>query len=326
MLKYRDFKLIEPDPSVCERVDRLINETDGSVFQESFLHRQYAEIFSTKLFYLVDDPENIRLAAPVHLRTMKNGARQYNIGQLYDIPYTGFVGMGAIDFRWFNVGFFESLTYVGFPYVNMQYPGGSTCAFGQTAMIDLAITEEDIFNKVIRSNRRNMIRKAIARGISTEIFFDEEGWSLFLPALIQLHKRLGGDDAVLEFHRRLFIHYASRNQAFIGVAFKNSAFLSGILVLGNLNYMHYYKGASKGGISNDGHGELLQWEAIKMSRSIGSAFYDLCDLNKQRLPEIYNFKSSFAKERFNYPKYYYSTPGYKVLNRLSKLMSKSKTI
>jgi lipid II:glycine glycyltransferase (peptidoglycan interpeptide bridge formation enzyme) len=70
---------------------------------------------------------------------------------------------------------------------------------------------------------------------------------------------------------------------------------------------------------NYGHSELLHWETIKLSKQLGSKYYDLCNLNKNELPEIYQFKTGISKDIFQYPYFYKSSFAFKVVNRIEKL-------
>ena len=81
--------------------------------------------------------------------------------------------------------------------------------------------------------------------------------------------------------------------------------------------MHYYKGAGLFDVKNEGQGELLQWEAIKISKSLGTKYYDLCNLDKDNLPSIYRFKTGISNTIYKYPKLTKNKLGYKVLNRLN---------
>ena len=80
--------------------------------------------------------------------------------------------------------------------------------------------------------------------------------------------------------------------------------------------MHYYKTTSNTAVIDNGQGELLHWESIKLSKSLGTKFYDLCNLEKSKLPGIYRFKTGFSKEIYQYPKYSKKSTGFKLLNRL----------
>jgi len=138
--------------------------------------------------------------------------------------------------------------------------------------------------------------------------------------LTKLHERLGYGNLKFEYYNDLLEKYSYKKQAFILIAFKNEIPISGVFILGNKNYMHYYKGASQIDLKNEGHGELLQWEAIKISKKLGSAKYDLCNISKDKLPDIYLFKTGFSKDTFQYQNYTNSALGYRIANRFVKII------
>ncbi len=319
MLRYKDYQLIKPDVSTTNQISRLILSNDGSVFHEVMLNRIMERRFNTELLYLVDNRDNIKSAAPVHIIKNKYGLKKYNIRPLNDIPYSGFIGEKIVDKNDFNTGFFESVVYVGFPYIHedsdKEYP-----VWGETTMVDLSLSEDEIFSKLIHSKRRNMIRKAVKEGIEIKSFFALEGLDLYWPILKQLHDKLGYNDLTYDYYKEIFQKYAPLKQAFILLAFKDEQAISGVFILGNKNYMHYYKGASVFGVKNQGQGELLQWEAIKLSKSLGTKFYDLCNLNKDSLPDIYRFKTGISKDIYHYQILSNNAFGYKVVNKISKYL------
>ena len=317
MLRYKEYRLIKPDESISKQISHLIKTKNGSIFHEVELNRIIEKKFNTELFYLVDDPENIKHAAVIHITRKRFGIKQYSIRPLYDIPYAGFIGDAIIDLNEFSVNCFESFCYAGFPYIKKHDDLDNTY-FGETAMVDLTLNEDEIFNNVIASKRRNMVRKAIKSGITINAYFDSEGLNIFWPMLSELHKKLGYVNLTFDYYYELFRKLSSKRQAYVLIAFKNEIPISGSFIMGNKNYMHYYKGASVGNIKNEGQGELLQWEAIKISKNSGAQKYDLCNLNKGKLPEIYRFKTGISKDIYQYQYFSYSSLCYKLIDRILK--------
>jgi len=320
MLKFKDFKLVKPEGGYYHKISDFIVQNNGSVFHEVDLNRIVEESFNTELYYLIDNPSHITSCAPIHITKNRFSFKKYNFRPLYDIPYAGFVGEHFIDYANFSIGFFESISYVGFPYEKDFDVDSANIRIGETAMVDLSLDEDEIFAKVIHSKRRNMIRKALKQGIVVKSYFTTEGLRKYWPILKQLHDKLGYNQLTFEYYNKIFQKYAHKNQAFILVAYKNGEPISGLFILGNKNFMHYYKGASVFGVKNEGQGELLQWEAIKISKSLGSKYYDLCNLNKDTLPDIYRFKTGISRDIYKYQMYAKNGFGYKVANRLNKLL------
>jgi len=318
MLKYKNFQLIKPDDVISEQINNLILKRDGSIFHETVLNQIIEKSFNSDFYYLVDNPDNIKNAAGVHITKNKLHLRRYNIKPLYDIPYAGFIGNDVIDFSLLNISCLESLNYAGFPYtkkkdeININH-------FGETAIVDLNQSLQDIFNKSINYRRRRKIREAIKAGYTIKSYFTTEGLFILWPILKELHKKLKYKKMSYDYYKEIFQYYSVKKQAFIIIAFKNHTPVSGIFIIGNVNYMHFFKGASLRNFQNEGQGELLQWEAIKISKNLGSHKYDLCNLNQRQLPELFQFKTGFSKNIFQYQKYTYNPICYKILNKISRL-------
>lgn len=319
MLKYINFLLIKPNLVQRKQITKVIEENYGSVFHEIALNEIVASQFNTDLYYMINDPNNIKVLSPVHKEKLGLGRILYHIKPLYDIPYSGFVGDFIFDLNKLSIGFFDSIKYAGFPFKKNKIIKPAICEVGETAMVDLSLSEEEIFTKVIHAKRRNMIRKANTQGIIVKKYFSTEGLIEFWPILKKLHDRLGYTQLTFDYFNNMLQYYGPKNQAFILVAYNNGIAISGVFILGNKNYMHYYKGASLFDIKNEGHGELLQWEAIKLSKSLGSQYYDLCNLDKEILPDIYKFKTGISKEIYQYPIYSQYSIGFKLMNRIHVL-------
>lgn len=317
MLKYKDYSLIRPKKDLNQKFIDIINVHNGSIFHEIDLNEIVSNNFKSELYYLVDNSSNIACLCPIHITKNKLGLKRYNCNPLGDIPYAGFVGSKIIDVNNFSIGPLESIKYLGFPYVtDSVHKTNDTLSIGETNMVDLSLDEDAIFSTVIHSKRRNMIRKAGKSGITSKSYFSEEGLRIFWPILDELHKKLGYNNYPYDFYKQILKKYADKKQAFILIAYKEQKPISGVFIIGNKNYMHYYKGAGVFGIKNEGQGELLQWEAIKLSKSIGAKYYDLCNLDKDKLPAIYRFKTGISQQIINYNKYTKNSLGYKIFSKI----------
>lgn len=318
MLKYKDYKLIQPNQNQIGRINELIKNENGSIFHDVELNRIVESNFKTQLFYFVDKPNNITCFSPVHITKNKYGLNRYHFKPLYDVPYAGFIGNDEIDLDKISVGFFESFKYEGFPYYEEGSKLKENVRIGETAMIDLFSSEDDIYNQSIHSKRRNMIRKAVREGIKVRKYSDLEGLFEFYKILEPLHIKLGFNKNMnIDYYKEIFNSYKNKNKAFILLAFKEKKLLSGVFILGNGNYMHYYKGASLFGVKNEGQGELLQWEAIKISKLLGAKKYDLCNLDREKLPHIYRFKTGISNSIYRYPKFIKNKLGFRIISRLN---------
>ena len=162
-----------------------------------------------------------------------------------------------------------------------------------------------------------MIRKAIKSGINTKQYFTEDGFIEFWPILEKLHKKLGYSNYSYDYYNKIFKNYGNKKRAFFLIAYKEERPISGVFIIGNKNYMHYYKGAGLFDVKNEGQGELLQWEAIKTSKSMGIKYYDLCNLDKDKLPSIYRFKTGISNNICRYPKFTKNQLVFKMMKKFN---------
>jgi hypothetical protein len=321
MLKYDDYSLIKADIFTSLKIINVIEKYNGSIFHEVDFNKIVEKTFNTELYYLVDNPKNISCLSPVHFENKKFGLKRYHLKPLYDVPYAGFIGKDIIfNFDKISIGNFDSIVYVGFPFSKTFDGNIDKCRIGKTCMVDLSIDEDSIFKNTIHSKRRNMIRKAIKSGIVVKKYTTIEGLDLYWPILKQLHDKLGFYRLTYEYYKQIVDIYGKKQQISIFIAYKDEIPISGIFVIGNKNYMHYYKGATLVGTKNEGQGELLQWEAIKWAKSVGTKYYDLCNLNEESLPEIYRFKTGISNEIFQYPIYSKNSLGYRIVNKIKSVL------
>ena len=164
-----------------------------------------------------------------------------------------------------------------------------------------------------------MIRKAIKQNIRIKEYNDINGLNILWPILESLHNKLGYNHLNKEYYLNILKYYMPKNQAKILIAYKNDIPISGVVLIGNGYMVHYWKGASRYNIKNEGQGDLLQWEAIKWAKMRGAKYYDLCVIEPERLPQIARFKMGFSKQLVPFYLFSKSTLTYKVFNRLQKL-------
>lgn len=280
---------------------QFIESHNGLVFHEPELNRIVSEQFNTKFYYYtVTLGYDIIALCPIH--TMNKGfVKKTETKPLYDIPYGGFVfEEGKVSekelIKYIKPAISERIYYFSNPFNYSQIEKTNSYLKKETAIINLALSEEDIWLNVINSKRRNMIRKAQKSGIVTQKYSSQESLKLFWPLLENLHKKHWKINLPIEYYIEIINFFSSKNKAKILIALKNEKVLSGIILIGNENVMHYWKGASKQGVKNEGQGELLQWEAIKWAKNSGAKYYDLCVVEPERLPHIAKFKMGFSKQ------------------------------
>ena len=90
------------------------------------------------------------------------------------------------------------------------------------------------------------------------------------------------------------------------------------MIIYDKDYAIYWLGINCNNIPNNGQGEMLQWEAIKYAKSKGCKYYDLCFIEKEKLPHIYEFKKGFSKWEVEVPYIMQKPLAYRFINRIKK--------
>lgn len=185
-----------------------------------------------------------------------------------------------------------------------------------TLVISLKSSEDEIWRDSIDSKRRNMIRKANKMGI--KITKDTENIEQFYSLYADSNKSNNLELLPLSFFCELLQN--ANNIKFIPfVAYSEDGPCGALGLIHDKNYSFYWLGATKKDSANLGQGELLQWEAILYSKEKGCTYYDLCFIEKDRLPNIYEFKKGFSKNEVEISFVQKKTFVFRVLNRLQKL-------
>ncbi|OGU61911.1 MAG: hypothetical protein A2315_17125 [Ignavibacteria bacterium RIFOXYB2_FULL_35_12] len=316
-IKIKKYLLV--NVNIQEYLTFILNN-NGLVFHEPFFNEVVKTQFKLPFFYYAAYLENELIGfCPVYQLSNKLILKTFELKPLYDVPYGGWIyNENLIShselIKKLPEGIFNKIVYYSKPIVNENISPEFTCH--NTVLIDLLENEANIWERSINSKRRNMIRKAWKNNIIVKKYIDLSGLTILWPILESIHKKLGYHVLNnIKYYQQLLNYYFTKKQAIVLIAFQNTVPISGIILIGNKNMMHYWKGASLFGHPKLGQGELLQWEAIKWAKSVGSRYYDLCVVEKENLPEIYNFKTGFSKHLIPYYLFSKSSLIFKILNK-----------
>lgn len=306
-------------------IGRIIDKNCGLVFHEIEFNKIVSDVFNTELSYFLAFNVSNQIIGCCSMHTIKKGFLKltYSNPAIYEVPYGGWVfddtQVKVKDLlRNTRISSIESLTYwsniqiVDDVYNNLVFKTSPR----QSAVIDLSMDEDLIWEKIINPKKKNKIRKAIKSGICIKVK-GIEGLESYYELLKDMSEGSGLKPKPRIYYEKILRFYSKNNQAKILLAEKDKKIISGVVLIGNTNVMHYWQGASKTGIPNLGQGELLQWEAIKWSKKSKSDYYDLCVIEKERLPGIAAFKTGFTKQIVVY---YYLTKrslNYRILSKIS---------
>jgi len=324
-ISYKEFKQSEKN-----QIDLFIDNNNGLVFHETTFNEILSDFIESQLYYhIAFVKNNIVGICPVHKK--KNGLIvNYYSGKLdHEIPYGGWVYSNDVSLnklrKSFKPGFFEGYYYFSSIVLHDKLDIEDKKLFPYwTSTIELKDT--DVWVDCINSKRRNMIRKAQKNKVEI-VFSGVDSINDFYGLLLAMNAKTGMKSKDLDFYKQLLLRYPNEKAKLL-LAYHDKNLLSGLFLIGNKNFMHYWQGATAVNAGNLGQGELLQWEAIKWSSKIGIKYYDLCYLySKKQLEEnepkqmaIAKFKLGFSKDLASFYATNYKSISYKIISKIKKLV------
>jgi len=232
--------ILEIDDNQRKNINQFIEENNGLIFHETKFNEIVSESFDTSLSFLLAYKNN-KLAGICPMHTIKNGILNltYSNPAIFEVPYGGWVfDNEQISIQHLlnqiNPSFNEHLTY----WSNIQIKGNSNeyynLAFSshQTAVIDLSPDEDTIWEGVINSKRRNMIRKALKSGVKIRSY-GAEGFESYYPLMTAMHDKASLKTKPVTYYEKCPAKITLRKkQAIIFLSEINREVISGV----NLNW------------------------------------------------------------------------------------------
>lgn len=308
-------------------IDNFINAHEGLIFHETKFNEIASETFNTNLFYFLAyiDKKLVGIC-PVH--SIKRGKLRllYSNNGSFEIPYGGWVFDDKFTtflslWNKLPIRLNESLTYwSSFNIKNLPEKLKQKGEIFQTGLVDLTISEEELFTNVINSKRRNMIRKAEKSGITIKKY-GTNGLPIYFNLFHEMHKKSGLKEISSNYYQNIFKSYYSTRSIILMIAFHEEIPLAGVIMVGNKNVMHYWQGASMSEVTNFGQGELLQWESIKWAKKNELQYYDLCVIEPERLPYIAKFKMGFTEELIPFYCIVKKTILFRLINKIQNVFT-----
>jgi len=280
-----------------------------------------SKYYHSKFYYYVEyEAGEIIGICPVH--KVENGIFRNNFsGQFNFLPNGGWIFNNKHTFNLktlplSNLNAFVSFALPQLDEFNVNYNHKNTNN-ALTLIVDLTLNLDDIWKKDIHSKRRNMIRKAEKSNIVIEVD-DKTDLRTFYNNYVEANKLYDLKSLKFEFFEDLFKNTPNVNFDILW-AKKDNEILSGVVVVYDKNYSIYWLGFSANNSKNLGQGDILQWEVIKRMKEYGCKYYDLCYIEKDRLPHIYKFKKGFSSTEVPIDVLIKKTFSYKFINKLQKI-------
>ena len=303
-------------------IDAFIEANAGLVFHSVEFNVIAAGYAGTELeYWLAYDEGSMIALLPVHL--VGQGLTKHYISGLttFEIPYGGWIHGPDVNTETLckcsKLKINETLLICTSFLSDDSYV--RTGSKRETAVIVLQNADMDVLWNRIDSKRRNMIRKAERSDIRIQAL-DLDDIADFYGLLQKMHRRKGFKSKTEQYYRAIY-QSLSFQQARVLVAYLNNTPVSTIMLVGNKNAWHYWQGATDTEY-NLGAGELLQWHAIQYAFNQGSKLYDMCVIERDRLPNIALFKLSFGAEPCNYRVLAQRPFTARLINRVSRIANK----
>jgi hypothetical protein len=262
-------------------------------------------------YYLAIENNKVVGICPVH--EFKNGILE-NIysGQFHYIPYGGWLSGNNLMINNFPLKYYQSVALFSFPDIFSQIFINGDEKY-KTLIVDLNKSEKEIWMEDINSKRRNMIRKAVKSGVRIEIITNKCGEEFY-----EFYKLANSYNKLENLSYEFFQEFNESKNIRISYiwSFLKDKILGINVIVSDKDYSIYWLGLSDKESQNLGQGELMQWEAIRLSKNLGCRYYDLCYIEKERLPHIYEFKKGFSKCEVAVPFIFKRPLSYKILNKI----------
>jgi lipid II:glycine glycyltransferase (peptidoglycan interpeptide bridge formation enzyme) len=172
----------------------------------------------------------------------------------------------------------------------------------QTVVMDLSLSEEDIWQKEISTKNRNTIRKAEKVGLAFEADYEFRYIDEFVRLYTTTMQRLSADEYYhfsADYYRNL-VNLLSNN-GFLGVVKMGKEIISAAIFMYYLPYGHYHLSGSNKEQQRLCPNNLLLFEAAKELKKLGALKFHLgggSDSNPEN--SLLEFKSRFGYERYQF--------------------------
>jgi hypothetical protein len=273
--------------------------------------------FTDFKYFVVYQGNEMLGICPVH-ELRDNNLRFLFSGQFHYIPNGGWIFSreSSISIQNIHLAFAQSLQFFTLPILpefKVTYNAGHKNF--STLIVDLGRDVEALWAESIDSKRRNMIRKAEKAGVN--VLVNPSGkMHEFYEYYESFNQTHGLKSLPFEFFNDLSQLQNIRFDFLWAV--QNDTVLAITVIVYDKNYSSYWLGINPSSAQSLGQGELLQWEAIRRMKEHGCKYYDMCYIEKERLPQIAKFKSGFAKTEVPVLSFNKKANSFKIIRRIKK--------
>lgn len=303
-------------------IDHFLENTFSSPTHWPEWNKIISKYYNSDFYYFVASiEEKVVGICPIHMN-QKNHLNKLSSGQYMYIPYGGWIfneNLPAIK-PFFPLKFNQAISGFSLP-IGDHFPSYSlplSPKTYQTLLVDLTQDENGIWENCIDSKRRNKIRKAINNNLIIEVV-NENNYNSFYQFYTDSNNRYGLQSLKKECLFDLL--FSTKTSRFLATYIKHEGtIISSHVMAYDKTLALYWLGLNAEKMPNLGQGELLQWDAIKNAKKMGCLIYDLCYIEKERLPSIYEFKKGFSRKEVPVFSFSIMPTSYKLMNKIARLI------
>lgn len=279
--------------------------------------------FNTEFFYYAYfEGDSLIGICPVHKKKHKYNSRLISGPKEYLIPFGGWIFNKPVEVKqnFVELQKNESLEIFSLPLLNefnAVYSNVKILKIYETRIIDLTNSMDDLW-KDLNQKRRNMIRKASKNNVSVRLL-QAGKLDMFYDFYVSANNEYELENLPVDYFIDLSNATQNIRTDFLIAEMDNKP-LGYNVIVSDKNYSIYWLGLRMKNSPNNGFFDLLQWESIKKAKENNCKYYDLCYVEKQRLPNIYKFKTDYSETKLDVLNILEKSLFYSIINKIQKIM------
>jgi len=186
--------------------------------------------------------------------------------------------------------------------------------------VDLGPTEEILFSRIKKKARYN-IRQAKKNGVKVEV-----GSKQHIEKFYTIYKKTSEQKSFpifpIDYFYYIWSIFSKENKIYILLANKDDSIQSAMILIPFGDRICSLWGSTMRTKPDLKAGYILEWEAMKMAKSLGYAHYDLCGIDPTYVSSSSRFKASFGGTDFQYPNFI-TERYYGMFPRCKKMLANS---
>jgi hypothetical protein len=313
-------KIIRLYENDFDKVDEFLSKNFSSPTHWQDWNKVISKYFNTDFFYFVLIEQNKILGiCPAHSIKEKIKTRLISGPKEYLMPYGGWIFGKDVNSVSIKLKKNESLEIFSLPLIdefNAKYSQKNVWKNYETTVLDLNMKIDDIWNSIER-NRRNKIRKAIKNDVMISVC-SEYDLREFYTFYAKANKQYGLKNLPYDYFNDLLIKKENITIDILSAKI-NDEVLGYNIIISDKDYSIYWMGIRFKDSVNNGFFDLLQWESIKKSKERNCKYYDLCYVEKERLPNIYKFKIDYSDNLIPIANIIIKPITYRIINKIQKI-------